>query len=117
MHVPIRDDLVVGVTAGRYHGGGHLYIAPKALTCRLGSLAKRVSDFEEVSHTGGSVQIYVARLVPPWFNVSVLVDDGTRRIRASVPRPRLRRLVTSLQQASFDVQITRTWLDRGRISL
>jgi hypothetical protein len=112
MAVPVRDDFTVGVTTARATAGGHLHIAPNVLTCELGPVARRISGFTEVAHSGSGVTVYRARLVPPWFNVSVLVGDNHRRIRASLPLLHFRRLVSSLEAAGFVVEVKRTWLDR-----
>jgi hypothetical protein len=113
MEVPVRDDFTVGVKTDRVSAGGHLYVAPNVLRCMLGPVARRTSDFTEVAHSGFRVTVYRARLVPPWFNIAVLVDDGTRRIRASLPLLHFGRLVSSLEAAGFDVDVKSTWLDRG----
>ena len=77
-------------------GGGHLYIGLNVLVCELGPTAKRVSGIESVHHKGGHVQIYKARLVPFWFNVSVLIDDGRNAVGASMWSFGLHSLVNAL---------------------
>ena len=111
---PLPDrDFVVGVTTTRVNGGGHLHVSPGQLVCRLGPINRAISGFDEVRHKSERVPVYVARLIPPWFSVAAVLDDGTRAIRVSVPRTALNRLVRALSEAGFEVDLRRTWFDRG----
>jgi hypothetical protein len=59
------------------------------------------------------VDVYVARLVPPWFNVTVPIrrDGGT--LVASMWILSRRRLRRTLYEAGFDVTEHVTWTERG----
>jgi len=106
---------VVGVSTRTYHGGGHLHVEQGQLVCRVGPLGRRVVGLAEIRHAGRDVQVYSARLIPPWFSVAALIHDGTRTVRASVPRPRRRRLVSALTEAGFAVGLESTWFSRGKL--
>jgi len=66
-----------------------------------------------VTHQGTEVHIYVARLVPPWFNVTVPVQGDAGTLIASMWILGRRNLRRTLQAAGFDVTEHVTWFDRG----
>ncbi len=104
----------VGVTTpGLWRGGGQLSIAPGSIVCTPGRLTAGASSAQPVRHDGTQVDVYVARLVPPWFNLTVPIrgDEGT--LIASMWILGRRRLRRTLQEAGFEVVDHVTWFDRG----
>lgn len=113
--VPIRRErLTVGVRASGISGGGHLEVAPGHLVCELGPIARKFAGVDRVVHASTSVHVFRARLVPCWFNVACVVDDGHLAVIASKSAFELPSLVRSLRSAEFDVTVHKTWTDRGR---
>jgi hypothetical protein len=109
---PVR--LVVGIAApGGWRLGGHLAVSHNKLECQLGSVSGRLAHLQVVHHESRVVDVYHARLIPFWFNVSVVIDNGTTRVLASTWSFGLRRLVRVLRSAGFDVTIHQTWKFRG----
>jgi len=88
-------------------------ISPGSLVCVPGRLTAGVSQSRPVRHEGRRVDIYVARLIPPWFNVSLPVHGPEGTLVASMWILSRRKLRESLQDAGFDVVEQVTWTDRG----
>ena len=104
----------VGVTTpGLWRGGGHLVVAPGSLECIPGRLTSGVSASHSVRHQGAHVDVYVARLVPPWFNVTLPVHGAGETLVASMWIVGRRKLRRTLREAGFDVTEHVTWVDRG----
>lgn len=103
----------VGIRAPSIAGGGHLDVAPGFLGCRLGKFTARVSGIDSVRHEGTTVDMFTARLVPPWFNVCVRVDDGERAVGASTWILGRRTLTRTLTACGFTVVEHHTWFFRG----
>ncbi len=104
----------VGLTTpGLWRGGGKLIVGPGRLTCIPGRVTGAVSAAHLVTHVGKRADIYIARLVPPWFNVSIPVrgQDGT--LVASIWLPSRRRLRHVLRAAGFEVVEHVTWVYSG----
>ena len=106
--------LVAGVRTTRVSGGGHLIIGGGYLACELGPVTRRFAGFSHVVHAGTTVHVFRARLIPFWFNVSCVVDDGHRAVVASKSAFELGRLVRALRRAGFETTVHRTWADAGR---
>jgi hypothetical protein len=104
----------VGVAArGGIRAGGTLIIRAGVLECQLGRAARAVSGVERVQHAGTTVDVYRARLVPFWFNVSVVIDDGETAMLASTSAFGLHALQQALTKAGFQVRTHRAWTYRG----
>src|ERR1700722_4168527 len=103
----------VGVTTSKASGGGRLQVEQHSVVCELGPVNRKVSGLSTVKQYGARIDIYVAKLVPPWFNVSVPISDGENLVRASMWLPGLRKLREALSSAGFQVSVHRTWLERG----
>jgi hypothetical protein len=103
----------VGVTTTGISGGGHLRVAPNVLVCELGPAVRKISGVVSVRHKDNCVHIYKARLIPFWFNASVLITDGQTKVGASMWSFGLRTLTRVLKEADFDVVLHRTWVFRG----
>ena len=101
------------ITPDMWRGGGTLWVAPGSIVCIPRRLTARMSSAQPVTHQRTQVDIYIARLVPPWFNVTVPIrGDGSTLIASTwiLGRRGLRR---TLQAAGFDVTEHVTWFDRG----
>ena len=104
----------VGVTTpGLWRGGGELTIAPGSLVCTPGRLTAGASAAQPVRHEGTRADVFVARLVPPWFNVTVPVRGEAGTLVASMWILGRRKLRQTLQEAGFEVVEHVTWTDRG----
>lgn len=106
--------LTVGVTAPGISGGGHLLVATGQLICELGPVSRRVSGIDRVAHAGRQVHIFKARLVPFWFNVSAVIDDGHVAVLAAKSAFELRGLVAAVRRAGYEVTVHKTWFDLGQ---
>ena len=74
----------VGVTTpGLWRGNGDLVVALGFLACSPGPLTGALGRAGEVVHDGRHVDLFVARLVPPWFNVTIPVRGQAGVIVAS----------------------------------
>ena len=104
----------VGVTTpGLWRGGGHLVIAPGFIACSPGPLTGALSRAGEVVHDGRHVDLFVVRLLPPWFNVTIPVR-GQAGVRVAstwlLAKHNLRR---TLRATGFEVTEHVTWVNRG----
>jgi hypothetical protein len=112
--VPWPVTFTVGVTTQQlWRGGGKLSIAPGWLVCTPGRVTAGVSAAQPVKHNGTRVDVFIARLVPPWFNVSIPVRGDAATLVASMWIIGRRKLRRTLQQAGYDVVEHLTWVDRG----
>jgi hypothetical protein len=98
---------------GMSGGYGHLRVAPQALECELGAMARKFSGIEGVRHNDNTVHVYKARLIPFWFNLSAVISDGQTRVCAFMSAFSLQELVGALKDSGFEVELHRTWLFRG----
>ncbi len=111
---PLARRFRVGVTArGGVDGGGRLSISPGRLVCEYGLVTRRVSGLESIRHHGTVVHLYRAWLIPPWYSVGVVIDDGENVCLASKSVFGLRTLVDALTGEGFQVEVHRTWVFRG----
>ena len=94
-------------------GNGHLCIAPGYLVYELGGFTSRLAGIAGLRHKGNLVYVYRSRLVMPWLNVSVRVDDGQTALIASTWCFGLRTLIDALETAGFVVEYHPTWIYRG----
>jgi hypothetical protein len=92
-------------------GPGEVLVAPGSITCRPTVSLSRAN--QAWTHTDREVSLYVARLVPPWFNVALSLHDGGQHFAASTWLPGRRSLANTLTAAGFSVTEHRTWLHRG----
>lgn len=87
----------------RSHGGGRLTITRTEIDVELGSLSRRFTGIDRFRHTNRRVTMLKARLVPPWFNTRLVIEEGDQVALVSLPgwsRGRLRR---ALRAAGFEV--------------
>ena len=73
----------------------------------------RSSSAQPAKHEGTRVDVYVARLVPLWFNVTVPIRGDGGTLVASMWILGRRKLRQALQAAGFEVVDHVTWTDRG----
>jgi hypothetical protein len=66
-----------------------------------------------IRHAARDVHIYVARLVPPWVNVGIVISDGDRTAVATVPIVLKSKVTRALNGAGFRPIEHSTWLDHG----
>lgn len=108
----------VGVTTqNRFRGGGALLIAPGSLVCASGRITARADEARAVTHQGDRADIYTARLVPPWFSVSIPILGDQDGLVASTWLPARARLRRTLMAAGFEVVDHVTWTNRGLAQL
>ena len=101
------------ITPGLWRGSGQLLVAPGSIVCTPGRLTAGASSAQPVTHAGMQVEIYIARLVPPWFNVTVPIRGDGGTLVASMWILARRNLRRTFHEAGFDVAEHVTWLDRG----
>ena len=107
------NEFIVGLTANYLNGGGRLIVAPGYLEVRSTRLTKRFSGVKSVRHHGSNVDLYTARLVPPWFNCSVIVSDGQRSVLGCFPIWTRKHVAMALQEAGFNVIFRTSLFGRG----
>jgi hypothetical protein len=79
------------------------------MTLDVGRVTRRLSGVREIVHTDREVTLVTARLVPPWFNTSLMVSDGRTAAQVSMPILARGRLRAALDEAGFEVRETATW--------
>ena len=108
----------VGVIAqDRFRGGGTLLIGPRRIVCAPGRITARAGEVVAVTHHGDRADVYTARLVSPWFSVSIPILGDQDRLVASIWLPARARLRRALMAAGFEVVDHITWTDRGLAQL
>jgi hypothetical protein len=111
--IPGRE-FAVGAILSNVQGSGRLFVGPGAIELRPSTLSRRMSKVECVRHRGTNVQLYRARLIPPWINSSVVVSDGTRTVLATFPAWMRKRIVKELHDSGFHTTEKVNLIDRGR---
>jgi hypothetical protein len=104
----------VGVRVAPVNGGGWLTVAPGAITLDVGRVTRGLSGVREIVHTDREVTLVTERLVPPWFNTSLMVSDGRTAARVSMPILARGKLRAALAEAGFEVRETATWFSTAR---
>ncbi len=94
-------------------GPGRLEVEPGAIRCVPTFFLGRERANRTWTHTDRKVRLYVARLVPPWFNVALSLHDGAESFAVSTWLPGRPRLADPVVAAGFAVAEHRTWLYRG----
>jgi hypothetical protein len=111
---PLPVTFRVGLIGPRlWRGGGQLTIAPGSLLCSPGRLMAGVSKAHQVRYEGSRVEIYVARLVPPWFDLTIPIRGEGGTLVATIWLLARRKVRQALREAGFDVVEHITWIDRG----
>ena len=72
-----------------------------------------VSKAHQVKHKGSRVDVYIARLVPPWFDLAIPIRGNGGTLVATVWLLSRRKVRRALREAGFDVVEHVTWIDRG----
>ena len=96
------------------NGGGRLTVAPGAITLDVGRVTRSLSGVREIVHTDREVTLVTARLVPPWFNTSLVVSDGGTAAQVVTGIWMRARLCAALGNAGFDVRETTTSFSLAR---
>jgi hypothetical protein len=90
-----------------------LTIAPGSLLCTPGRLMVGVSKAHQVRYEGSRVEVYVARLVPPWIDLTIPIHGEEGTLIATVWLLARGKVMRALREAGFDVVEHITWIDRG----
>jgi hypothetical protein len=69
-------DFQAGVVLPNVAGGGHLRVSPGRIELTTGPLSKRASGTTSIVHQGTDIDLYRARLMPPWMSRSLVISDG-----------------------------------------
>ena len=109
----LAGDFRVGLIGPRWCGGGQLTVAPGSLLCSPGRLTAGVSKAHQTRYEGCRVEVYVARLVPPWFALTIPIRGEEGTLVATVLLPDRRKVMRALREAGFDIVEHITWIDRG----
>lgn len=94
-------------------GPGELEVSPDFIRCIPGFFLGRERVGRGWRHTEREVDLYVARLAPPWPRVALSLHDGPEHFAVSTWRSAGGRLVGSLAAAGYSVTEHRAWLARG----
>lgn len=105
----MSDTFRVGVRLAPVKGGGKLTVDPGGIVLETDRLTRSLSRVSRIVHTDRRVMLVKARLVPPWFNTSVLLHDDEASGYAVTWIGARNRLRAALKAAGFDVQEVTTW--------
>lgn len=106
--------MTVGLTTPNLlRGTGQLTIAPGLLLCTPKPLTGYFGKAHPLRHQGSRTDIYVAKLLPPWFNVTLPIRADGEMLVASTWILGRRTLRKALDEAGFEVVEHKTWLNRG----
>lgn len=107
----------VGVRLPPVKGGGKLTVEHGAIVLETDRPTRSLSRISRIVHTDRQVMLVKARLVPPWFNPSLVLHDDEASGYAMTWLGARNRLRESLKAAGFDVQEVTTWfsLAGGRL--
>jgi hypothetical protein len=104
----------VGVAArGGVNARGSLSVAPGYLVCEFGQIAQRISGLESIRHRGDVVHAHTARLIPPWLNLILLIDDGENVCLVTAVLFERKAVMEAVCAAGFRVEVHGSWLFRG----
>ena len=110
---PPEHEFQVGATFPNISAGGRLYIAPGVIEVRPGRLTRRGANVDTVRHSSSEVQVYRARLIPPWMSCAFILSDGERTVRVTIPTWMRRKVLAVLHGAGFQTVEKRTLIDTG----
>jgi hypothetical protein len=91
---------------------GRIYIYPDRIEAR----AVRSLDAGEslvLAHTARDVEVLVARLMPPWAGMTLLLRSQGRCIPATMPIWKQQRVVALLRSHGYTPQLQKRWLSTG----
>jgi hypothetical protein len=106
--VDLPTTFLVGARVGKVNGGGRLVVDVGTLAFESDRLTARFSGVEKVVHRGTRVVFVKARLVPPWFNTSVVLASELP-VHVVTWLGARARLLGALQAAGFQVEQVETW--------
>jgi len=92
------------------YGGGKLTIGPRAIVLECSRPTRAFSGVAQVVHTDRDVLLVKARLVPPWYNTSLVLHSLEGSACAITGALRRRQLRESLTAAAFNVREVSTLL-------
>lgn len=90
-------------------GGGALVITPGSIALETARMTRVFSGVARVVHSSPQVMLVKARLVPPWYNTSVVLHDGELVAYATVGQWARSALRAALAAAGFEVREVSTW--------
>ena len=101
------------VTQSYWHGGGVLSVAPGSIICTPGRALASLSSARPVVHEGTRVEMYIARLAPPWMSVGIPIQGEGAILVATTPILVRGRLRNAFEEAGFEVAEHHTWIYKG----
>jgi hypothetical protein len=109
MTVTLPEVFVVGAAVKRAHGGGKLTVNPGMLILELGPLTRRYTNIDRVVHTTKRVAMFKGRLLPPFLNTRLVIDDGDVVAVASLPGWSRQRLRAAIREAGLELAEESGW--------
>jgi len=106
------DRFRVGAEINGLRGGGVLWVCPGLIVFEPDALMRRLSRVSSVVHRNPDVALVTARLIPPWFNVSVALHDADISVRAVTWLLGRARLRDALLRSGFNVREAATLFSR-----
>jgi hypothetical protein len=106
----LPQHFTVTATVNSAAAEGTLTIAPGAIVLRLAPEARRLVGVGRVTHARPELMMITARLLPPFSNTRLFVEENDLVAIATLPgwsRPRLRE---SIARAGFDLREESGWL-------
>jgi hypothetical protein len=101
----------VGCFLRQWYCWGYLTISQGSVILTLGRTSRFLTGVSQVKHTDREIVLIRGRLMPPWFNSSLLLvgEDGLRAVASTWFRRR-RRWKEALQDSGFTVREWTSWL-------
>lgn len=99
-----------GVGSLTAHGGGRLTVAPDAIVLEPGALTRGYTKVDRLTHNRRKVTMLKGRLMPPFINTRLVINDGNIVAMASLPGWSRRRLRRALRDAGFDIDERFGWM-------
>ena len=106
----LPQHFTVTATVNSAAADGTLTIAPGAIVLRLAPEARRLVGIGRVTHARPELTMVTARLLPPFSNTRLFVEENDLVAIATLPgwsRPRLRE---SIARAGFELREQSGWL-------
>ena len=103
----VRSEGGVGMFTA--HGGGRLKVTAEAIVLDPGPLTRGYTKIDRLAHSGRCVTMLKGRLLPPFVNTRLVIEDGNIVAMASLPGWSRRRLRRALREAGFELVERSGW--------
>jgi hypothetical protein len=106
----LPQHFTVTATVNSAAADGTLTVAPGAIVLRLAPEARRVVGVGRVTHDHAELTMLTARLLPPFSNTRLFVEENDLVAIATLPGWSRSRLRASVARAGFELRERSGWL-------